>query len=732
MKPQKTKEGLSWSSRCSLIGSLLMAVASGACGAGEQSSQDSDACVPGTRDCSCTDGGSCDPSLACVAMTCVDAPMATDSDTATDASDSDATDTDSCLVGTEGCSCTNGGVCDPGLVCQSLICVRDPACGDGVLDGGEECDEGGSNNDNAECTSLCTIARCGDALVQSGVEECDDGFATATCDTDCTLATCGDGTVNLVAGEVCDDRGESPTCDDDCTGVLCGDGRVNVTAGENCDDAGESAICDVDCTDVECGDATLNASAGEQCDDGNANANDSCDLSCQLSLGESIVGLTAGQRHNCIVTDSGSVRCWGDGGWGVLGYGNTNDIGDNETAGAAGPVILGGEVVQIDAGNNHTCAVLQGGDVRCWGQANYGELGYGNDEEHIGDDEVPASVEPVDIGGSALAVSAGSRHTCALLAGGDVRCWGHGNKGQLGYGNTETIGDGESPSSVEPVQLGGPALQVSAGWGFSCALLEGGGVRCWGDGRYGVLGQGNTGGQTCLDNNMSFSCSKDSVCCIGDDEVPAEVPPIELGGPAVEISAGLGHVCVLMQGGEVRCWGSSTSGEIGHGNTETIGDDEFPGSISPVDVGGPAVQVSAGSGHTCVLLESGEIRCWGYGSFGVLGHGTSGSDTCQTNDSFSCDADSVCCIGDDEPPVAGPPLALGGEVNQIRVGDSHSCVLLTGGDVRCWGWGDDGRLGYGNTGGNACLDGNNYRCHVDPVCCLGDEPGDMPPPSLPL
>ncbi len=76
---------------------------------------------------------------------------------------------------------------------------------------------------------------CGNGAVE-GDEECDDGVASATCDADCTLAVCGDGTVNLVAGEVCDDAGESALCNADCTPTLCGDGVLNTTAGEFCDD----------------------------------------------------------------------------------------------------------------------------------------------------------------------------------------------------------------------------------------------------------------------------------------------------------------------------------------------------------------------------------------------------------------------------------------------------------------------------------------------------------------
>ncbi len=112
---------------------------------------------------------------------------------------------------------------------------------------------------------------------------------------------------------------------------------------------------------------------------------------------------------------------------GELGYGNTNDIGDNETPASAGDVDVGGTVVQIVAADLHTCVLLDTGKVRCWGSgfADHGELGYGNTDD-IGDDETPASAGDVDMGGSVQHIAGGHLHSCALLTTGAVRCWGYG------------------------------------------------------------------------------------------------------------------------------------------------------------------------------------------------------------------------------------------------------------------------------------------------------------------
>jgi hypothetical protein len=188
----------------------------------------------------------------------------------------------------------------------------------------------------------------------------------------------------------------------------------------------------------------------------------------------------------------------------------------------------------------------------------------------VGDDEAPGSVAPVDLGAGrrALAISAGAYHTCALLDNARVRCWGSSSLGQLGYGNKDTIGDDETPGSVSYVDLGAGrrALAVSAGTYHTCALLDGGAVRCWGEGEDGRLGYGNRND-------------------IGDDETPGGFGPVDLILPAVAISAGARHTCAVLDSGKVRCWGYGADGELGYGNTHSIGDNETPASVKPVGAG---------------------------------------------------------------------------------------------------------------------------------------------------
>ena len=146
--------------------------------------------------------------------------------------------------------------------------------------------------------------------------------------------------------------------------------------------------------------------------------------------------IVAGGHHTCALMDTGKVRCWGYNGYGQLGYGNTTNIGDNELP-------VGGRREWTSAAtpscswrpaSNHTCALLSTGNVRCWGSSGYGQLGYGN----TGNIHAPATAGDVATGGQVLQVAAGKLHTCALLGTGDIKCWGNGASGRLGYGDSSS------------------------------------------------------------------------------------------------------------------------------------------------------------------------------------------------------------------------------------------------------------------------------------------------------
>ncbi|RYE92725.1 MAG: chromosome condensation regulator, partial [Myxococcales bacterium] len=212
-----------------------------------------------------------------------------------------------------------------------------------------------------------------------------------------------------------------------------------------------------------------------------------------VPLGATAVQIAAGGDHTCAVLTTGAVRCWGLGDLGALGRGSAVSIGDDEPASAGGDVPLGATAVQVTTGWSQTCALLTTGAVRCWGSVYLGNIGYGALAPVIvGDDETPASVGDVPLGARAVQVAAGNEQTCALLETGAVRCWGRGEHGALGHGDTQDIGDDETPASAGDVPLGATAVQIAVGGMHACARLTTGAVRCWGEGSLGALGYGNT------------------------------------------------------------------------------------------------------------------------------------------------------------------------------------------------------------------------------------------------
>jgi len=149
----------------------------------------------------------------------------------------------------------------------------------------------------------------------------------------------------------------------------------------------------------------------------------------------------------------------------------------------------GRTAIDVSLGRFHYCALLDDGGVKCWGINAYGQLGQGDATARALTDALP----PIALGQPATAISAGNEHTCALLADGSVKCWGRNNDGQLGIGTTESMGDGAGElAALTAVDLGTgrTAVAIDAGW-HTCALLDNGGVKCWGRNSAGELGQGD-------------------------------------------------------------------------------------------------------------------------------------------------------------------------------------------------------------------------------------------------
>ena len=505
-----------------------------------------------------------------------------------------AVETEGCPVGSLDCPCTPGGGCDPGAACEDGVCREAPG------DSGAELEAGDEDPDEGDDASDCTELGCA----------CDGGRQSC------------DPPLECVAGE--------------CVESSCGNGIVE---------------------------------ASESCDDGNDVDGDGCDNDCTAT---EMLSIVAGEAHTCVLIEGGRVRCWGVGDSGRLGYENKDSIGDDETPASAGDVPLPeGRVVELTAGFDFTCARYDDGAVRCWGSNSDGQLGLASSQGSFTAADL-ADVEPIELGGPAEAIAAGEDHVCARLASGEVRCWGLGNEGRLGLGNSDKVGDNETPASRPALFFGQglSVLQLAVGGKHGCVLTDDLALRCWGRGWQGQLGYGSG------DN-------------VGDNEVPAEagavsVIPEGMSAAVDQLALFASGTCVRLSSGEARCWGRRTFGTLGqdvgfddYGNDP----DELPSALSAIEFGASVVSIHAGSMHMCAVLDGGALRCWGRGSQGELG------------DPNALD------FGPSMTPLDVADVALPADVLRVALGGFHSCALVEGGELYCWGFNGSGRLGLATTEG---------------------------------
>jgi alpha-tubulin suppressor-like RCC1 family protein len=273
------------------------------------------------------------------------------------------------------------------------------------------------------------------------------------------------------------------------------------------------------------------------------------------------IGLAVGGFHNCALLSNRTVKCWGRNQDGQVGNGdNTTDVRAPDL-----PVSGLSSAAEITTGGYHSCALMPDSTVRCWGRNTRGQLGDGTGSLYA---STPVAVSGMT---TAVSVSGGFYHTCALLRDGTVQCWGDNDSGQIG----NTLGYSNVPMTVAGIAN---ALAVSAGAYHSCALLADTTVRCWGR---------NTNGQ------------------LGNDAITNSSSPVLVSGLSVPgfLAAGGIHTCALTGDRSGRCWGWNVYGQLGNGTTTD--------SSVPVKVTGTGLTWA--SSNTSVATISASGRATGVG-----------------------------------------------------------------------------------------------------------------------
>lgn len=300
----------------------------------------------------------------------------------------------------------------------------------------------------------------------------------------------------------------------------------------------------------------------------------------------------------------------------------------------AGTPMMGAS--KLDAGDRQTCAILAGGTVRCWGM-----------EGVTGSAAVPGLEGALDLSVNFLS-------SCVVMGDETARCWGDNTYRQLG--------DGTTAPRATPVTVAGLSgvKEVAASGIYNCALLTNGTVKCWGglDSSAPVLISGATGvskiaggyGRTCVIK------SGGAVMCWSSGNPSWEVAGLS-GAVAIDVSH---HSCAVLANGTVKCWGSNAYGQVGDGTTT---DRDTPVSVPGLS---SAVSIAVSSRHSCATLSSGSMKCWGSNANGELGDGTK------------------------DPHLTPNPVATISKVTSAGLGVGHSCAVsdagaFGAGQVFCWG-----------------------------------------------
>jgi alpha-tubulin suppressor-like RCC1 family protein len=592
---------------------------------------------------SCAVGGDCANSTCvdtrCCNSTCTASCMTCNSSAApgicslvTSGDDNTCTGTMTCNGGGT-CLLKAGQPCTTGTQCASTFCADGVCC-------------------NSACAGAClSCALAGGVGTCSGILAQDDPDKVAcpgTCDAGGLCKSkrgqaCSTTAGGCIAGSSCAPDGVC--CTQTCAGagtacVGSCSGRADGTCAYPTGGCGPAATCSgVNfLAQGSCNAGACITPSPAPCSNGTICSGNACKISCATNADclptyfcasgtchQRATMIGGGYRHTCVLLADTTLRCWGDNTTGDLGNGTMTD----SNVPIAVPNLSGVTAIASGLGA-HTCVVMNDNTARCWGDNFFGSVGNGQNNVNQPTPVVVTGLKAVS------AISVGNFHTCALIAGGTIQCWGYNASGQLGDGTTT-----DSAVPVPVFSING-AIAVAAGDSHTCALKSDGTVWCWGSNSIGQLGV------TGVDSSL-FAVQAPGVA------------------GAVAIANGGKDTCVRLSSGAVSCWGINQAGEIGIGNLDPV----------PTPVSSPAftgVTLLRASFNNMIGLTSGGLVIGaGDDSSGQLGNGS----TAVANVSTAVTANGVT-----------------GAV-ALQVGVQHTCVLTPSGSAVCWGSNANSQLGNG-------------------------------------
>jgi alpha-tubulin suppressor-like RCC1 family protein len=385
-----------------------------------------------------------------------------------------------------------------------------------------------------------------------------------------------------------------------------------------------------------------------------------------VAAGKSVSG---GHSHSCVLLAGGAVHCFGDNVYGQLG----RRAESHDASSAVAPstaVDLGTKRTAkvLVSGSHHNCAILDNDQLKCWGYNADGQLGLEDSANRGVDSALGDALPPVNLGTgrTAKALALGETHTCAIVDTDRVKCWGSAYEGALGYGDDLDRGavPGTMGDDLPAVDLGtGRTAKAIAVTSYrtTCAILDDDKVKCWGINQGCGLGNGNG-------DVLSYGFGHGTM----GDQLP--YVDIGVGRTALAIAADGYTVCVLRDNGTVKCWGNNSNGQVGIDSTAwSIGCSAAEvGDAGIVSMGaGDVTAIDVGAAHACALRSNGEVKCWGHNGSGQLGVG----NTTELR-----------------VPSAALSLGSGFVPRAIALGGYHTCAISNQNRVKCWGEGSTGQL----------------------------------------